>query len=61
MASPVIIIELMPSRWMSSQHSSASKLATSTTRLPVMAWLMRPHWVAPCMRGAMGKKVMGSG
>ena len=34
-------------------------MATRTTLLPVKLWPITPHWVAPCIRGAIGRNVSG--
>ena len=58
MASPVIMTMLIFSRSTSAQTSCGSKRGTSVTLLPTKLCPMTPHWVAPCMRGAMGRKLI---
>ncbi len=38
---------------------SAANRSISTARLPRNSCCISPHWVAPCMSGAIGKKVIG--
>ena len=59
MASPVIITMLTFSRSTRDHTSWGSNLATRMIRLPVKLCPMTPHWVAPCIRGATGRKVSG--
>ncbi len=57
MASPVIMTMFTFSCSMIPHTSWGSNLGTRQMRLPTKLWPMTPHWVAPCMRGAMGRKV----
>ena len=57
MASPVIIIEFALSVSTSFQTSWGSNLGTRMMRLPTKLWPMTAHWVAPCISGAIGRKV----
>ena len=57
MASPVIISELAFSASTSRHTSCGSNWLISTTLLPRKLWPMTAHWVAPCISGAMGRKV----
>ena len=57
MASPVIITELTFSSSTSRHTSGGSNLDIRMVRLPMKLWPSTHHWVAPCMRGAMGKSV----
>ena len=59
MASPVIMSELTPSFSTSSHTSCGSNLAISTIFEPTKLRPMTAHWVAPCIRGATGRWVMG--
>ena len=52
-ASPVTISELTFSVSISRQASAGSNPADSTTVFPVNVWPISPHWLAPCMSGAM--------
>ena len=59
MASPVTITMLMRSSPTSRHTVAGSNLSTSTILLPMKLPLMTPHWLAPCMSGAMGSEVIG--
>ena len=58
MASPVIMIELTFSCSTRRHTSWGSNLGTRMIRLPTKLWPMTDHWVAPCMSGAMGSRVI---
>jgi hypothetical protein len=58
-ASPVIMIMLTPSSPTSCHTRCASNFDTRTILLPTKLPPMTPHWVAPCMSGAIGNEVVG--
>ena len=59
MASPVTMSEFTRSASTSRQTPWGSNRAMSTIFEPTKLWPITAHWVAPCMRGAMGRKVIG--
>ena len=59
MASPVTMTVLIRSFPTSSQTRCGSNLATRTIFEPTNPPPITDHWVAPCMRGAIGSWVMG--
>ena len=61
MASPAIMMALIPSRWTVSQTSSASNLGERAIVLPWKTWPMTPHCAAPCMRGGVISSFTGVG
>jgi len=58
-ASPVIMIPLIRSSPTSCHTRLGSKRARRTILLPWNAPPITPHWVAPCINGAMGSIVPG--
>jgi hypothetical protein len=60
MASPVIITELAFSASTRRHTSWGSNWLMSTTLFPTKLWPMTAHWVAPCISGAMGRKVIAN-
>ena len=58
MASPVIMMEFARSFSTRPHTSWGSNLGTRMVRLPTKLWPMIDHWVAPCIRGAMGSRVI---
>ena len=57
MASPVIMIAFTLSSSTRRHTWWGSKWGTSTTLWPTKLWPITAHWVAPCIRGAMGRNV----